>query len=165
MTKVTKTTITSESIITADGLVRLKEKHTELTMTTHPKVLAKVKEALEDSMVEGENEVYQAANDERLNVERKIAKLKLAIKNAVVIEVPETTTGIVSVGSTVIVELNGDSDTFFVVGSLEANPMEGRISHESPLGQALLGRKIGDSVEFELPEDNGLVIYRIVGVK
>lgn len=111
-----------------------------------------------------ENAEYMEARDEQAQVEGRILELEDIIKNAEVIE-KTPSTGVVKIGSTVVVEKIGQSGErkFTIVGSNEANPSTGLISNESPLGRAFLGKKQGDSVTVTTP--NGKVEYRIVSVE
>jgi transcription elongation factor GreA len=108
-----------------------------------------------------ENADYQEAKDELMNTEGHILELDDALKRAVIIENQQT--GTVTLGSKVEVEFNGKKKEFNLVGSHEANPLNGLVSNESPLGMALLGKKVGDTAEVKAPA--GIVRYRILSVK
>lgn len=101
-----------------------------------------------------ENSEYDEAKNEQGRVYSRIDELKLLVENAVVIEAKKVDHDAVSLGGTVTVaEVPGSRNVteYKIVGSQEANPMEGRISDESPLGRALIGHKAGDTVTFETP--------------
>jgi transcription elongation factor GreA len=106
-----------------------------------------------------ENAEYIEARERQQRIEKRIADLEQTVRNAVVIDHQVKRGDGVVVGSTVEVVHDGARVTFFIVGSNEARPEEGLISNESPLGQALLGHKAGDKVEFKTPR--GKSEYRI----
>lgn len=93
-----------------------------------------------------ENQEYTDARAEQKNVENRIIEIEDTLKNAVLIKTRKSDK--VSIGSTVEITMGGKKFTYTVVGPVEANPLEGKISHESPIGKALLGRKTGEELEF-----------------
>ena len=109
-----------------------------------------------------ENSEYDEAKNEQGKLYSKIAELKTMIENAVIIE--NGTGSAVVMGSRVTLREQGEEDTevYQIVGSQEANPMEGRISDESPLGRALMGHVEGDTVQWEAPM--GVLHYEIVAI-
>lgn len=108
-----------------------------------------------------ENSEYSAAKEELAFIDGRILELEHIIKQAKVIEeqAPDT----VSIGSRVIVDAEGKSDEFVLVGEFEADPMEKRFSHTSPIGEALMGKKVGDTVEVLAPV--GKLKYKIVDIQ
>lgn len=94
-----------------------------------------------------ENQEYTDARAEQKTVENRILEIQETLKNAVLIKTPKKTDK-VSIGSTVEITMSGKKFTYTVVGPVEANPLEGKISHESPIGKELLGRKVGESFDF-----------------
>ena len=94
-----------------------------------------------------ENQEYTDARAEQKTVENRILEIQETLKNAVLIQAPQKTDK-VSIGSTVEITMAGKKFTYTVVGPVEANPLEGKISHESPIGKELLGRKVGESFDF-----------------
>lgn len=98
-----------------------------------------------------ENAEYDAAREEQAQVESRIAELDEILKNADIIK-PTKNNGTVQVGSTVELEVDGKKATYTVVGPVEADPLEGKISNESPIGAALMGKKVGDKVTIETPK-------------
>lgn len=110
-----------------------------------------------------ENAEYSAARDEQGVVETRIAELEDVIADAEVIETIDT--DIVSIGSEVELERSSDKKkfTYFVVGSVESNPFENKISNESPIGEAILHKKIGEKVTVQTPK--GEVEYKIISLK
>lgn len=93
-----------------------------------------------------ENQEYTDARAEQKNVENRILEIEETLKNAVLIKTKKTDK--VIIGSTVVISMGGKEFTYTVVGPVEANPLEGKISHESPIGKELLGRKVDETFEF-----------------
>lgn len=94
-----------------------------------------------------ENQEYTDARAEQKNVENRIIEIEEILKNAKLIEAPQKG-GNVTIGSTVIIDMAGKEFTYTIVGPVEANPLEGKISHESPIGKQLLGRKADENFDF-----------------
>jgi transcription elongation factor GreA len=109
-----------------------------------------------------ENSEYNAAKEELSFIEGRIQEIEEILNNVEVIEVTSEGNS-VQLGSTVVVEIKGKRETFQIVGEFEAEPLNKKLSHTSPIGQALLGKKIGDQVEVEVPV--GKIKYKIVGIK
>ncbi len=107
-----------------------------------------------------ENAEYNEARDAQAVLEDRIAKLEHILKNATIISEQHTDT--VSVGSSVVVSKDGKNINYTIVGTEEASILDGKISIKSPFGQAILGKKKGDTFSFETP--NGSVSYKIVSV-
>lgn len=93
-----------------------------------------------------ENQEYTDARAEQKNVENRILEIQDTLKNAVVIKAKKTDK--VIIGATVMIDMSGKEFVYTMVGPVEANPLEGKISHESPIGKALLGRKAGEEFDF-----------------
>ncbi len=93
-----------------------------------------------------ENQEYSDARAEQKNVENRILEIQETLKNAVLITAKKSDK--VTIGSTVNIKMSGKKFTYTVVGPVEANPLEGKISHEAPIGKALLGRKVGEEFDF-----------------
>jgi len=148
-----------EIYISKEGLKRLKEEMTELSTVKKREVAARIKTAKEFGDL-SENSEYDDAKNEQAFIEGRISEIEHILKNAKIIEeVSCKTTDSVCVGHTVCVELEGGEANFKIVGSYEADPEEGLISNESPIGQALLGKKKGDEVSVTVPA--GEIKYRI----
>ena len=113
-----------------------------------------------------ENAEYEAAKNEQAFVEGRIQELEALLASARVIE-PETANhphGLITIGSTVTIQEQGfDPETYTIVGAAEANPREGKISNESPIGKAILNREVGDTVTVETP--SGMYKVKIIKVK
>lgn len=108
-----------------------------------------------------ENAEYDAAREEQGQVEGRIAEIEDILLNADIIK-PGKKNGTVQVGSTVELSVNGKNVTYTIVGPVEADPLEGKISNESPIGQALLGKKTGEEVAIETPK--GPATYSIATI-
>ncbi|HSR46902.1 MAG TPA: transcription elongation factor GreA [Anaerolineales bacterium] len=148
--------------VTPEGLKKLEEELDHLRKVKRQEVAQRLHEAMEDGELI-ENAEYEAAKNEQAFVEGRILELEHMLAQAQVIE-PGKSTGVVGIGSTVVVQENGKpSETYTIVGAAEANPREGLISNESPLGQALLDHKVGDDVAVRAPA--GTINFRIVKIK
>lgn len=93
-----------------------------------------------------ENQEYSDARSEQKTIENRIAEIENTLKNATVIKARKSDK--VNIGSTVEITMSGKKFTYAIVGPVEANPLEGKISHESPIGKELLGRKVGEEFKF-----------------
>lgn len=129
--------------ITEDGLDKLRRKLERIGATDLPQAIADTRTTAEQGDF-SENAEYQEAKARMRRLHGQVARLKDQIKRAVVIESSASDT--VQLGSTVVLEKNETERTFRIVGSHEADPARGRISHVSPLGAALMGRKVGETV-------------------
>jgi len=149
---------TTKIILTEEGFSALKSEYSELTTTRRKDIAQKIKEAVALGDL-SENAEYDAARDEQAEIEGRIIELGDILKRA---EVSKNQSGIVNVGSKVTVQLEANEYEFHLVGGPEANPSLGKISHESPIGQALLGSKVGDKVSVTTPA--GEVHYVIITI-
>ncbi len=141
-----------ESLITPEGLEKLKAELEELQTTRRREVAERIKEAREFGDI-AENSEYDDAKNEQAMLEQRIAQMEERVRRAIVVDKDQVDTGVVSVGVKVHVkdQKTGDSRKFQLVGSAEANPAEEKLSHESPIGKALMGRKRGEIVSVEVP--------------
>ena len=151
-----------ECLLTSEGFLNLEEELNELKTVKRPRVI----EALKDARAQGdlsENADYDAARNDQAQIEARIKELEYMIDHAKIIE-DTTEEGVVGLGTTVTIAYVEDEDEeeYKLVGSLEANPFENKISNESPIGKAILGKKIGDIVSVESP--NGSYDVKIVAV-
>jgi transcription elongation factor GreA len=139
-------------ILTPDGLAKLKSELEYLSTEKRREVAARIKEAREFGDI-SENAEYDDAKNEQAMLESKIAQLEEKLRAATVIDSKDLGTDVVGVGSTVHVkdESSGKSEAYTIVGSAEANPAERKLSNESPVGKALLGRKRNEVVAVQLP--------------
>lgn len=138
--------------VTRDGLAALKKERDELVNERRPVLVQAVAAAREEGDLK-ENAGYHAARHDMGMVEGRIRELEQMLKNAEVIEdsTRKVAAGVVKLGSTVTIEIDGDKETYTIVGAVEARPGEGRISNESPFGKALIGTKKGQSVMIQTP--------------
>ena len=145
--------------LTAEGLTKLKAELNELVHVDRPRVAARIHEAKLDGDL-SENAEYEDAKQEQSFLEGRIATLELQLRNAAVIE--KSNGDSVGIGSKVVIKGSEGEETFTIVGSAEAAPREGRISNESPVGVALMGRKKGDRVTVQAPA--GPIEYTLVRI-
>jgi transcription elongation factor GreA len=149
--------------LTKSGLEELKQEFAELTNTKRPQVVQRVAEAREMGDL-AENAEYAAAREELSFIDGRIEELEELLKQVIIITDQITdTANQVKIGSQVTVKYNGKETIFNVVGEWEADPAEKKISHESPLGKALIGKKIGDKVDVTAPA--GKIKYTIIDIK
>ena len=149
-----------QMILTKEGLEELKSEHKGLIGEKRPAAVERLS-AARDLGDLSENSEYAAAKQDLAFIDGRIAELDEIIHAAKV--VTSHSKQKVDVGCKVTVHINGKKETFTVVGEWEANPTEKKISHSSPLGKALLGRKVGEKVEVEAPA--GKVHYMIVEIE
>ena len=147
--------------LTEEGLKKLKDEYQELTTNRRKELAEKISSARELGDL-SENSAWQQAREEQSFVEGRIEELEEIFRNVEIVK-SDKRGGIVGIGSTVKVHIDGDEETFHIVGGPEADPKQKKISHESPLGKALVGKKVDDTVEIEAPI--GRVKYRILEVK
>jgi transcription elongation factor GreA len=139
-------------ILTPEGLEKLKVEIDFLSTTKRREVAERIKEAREFGDI-SENSEYDDAKNEQAMLESRIATLEDKLRSASVIDASELNSEVVRVGSIVVVtdEKKGKELRYAIVGSTEADPTQNRLSNESPVGKALLGRRKGESVEVTLP--------------
>ena len=145
-------TVARESLITQEGLERLREELEHLTTTKRREVAERIKEAREFGDIM-ENSEYDDAKNEQALLEQRIVQLEDRLRRATVVDENHVGTDVVGVGVLVHVkdQKSGDSKKFHIVGSAEANPTENKLSNESPIGSALVGHKRGEVVTVEVP--------------
>lgn len=148
--------------LTKDGAKKLHDELEYLIRTRRKEVANRIQEAKELGDL-SENAEYQEAKDEQAFNEGRIEEIENTLRSAVIIDEGLAKKGQhVQVGSTIEVKANGKNSTFVLVGSNESDPLHGRISNESPLGQALLGKTIGEAVSAKTPR--GEVAYEIIKI-
>jgi transcription elongation factor GreA len=152
---------TKTTYISKDGLDKLRQELDEMLAVRRPEVAQRIHDAKEHGDL-SENAEYEDAKNEQAFVEGRIQALESMIKNATLID-ENTSTDHVQIGSTVKVTGEDGVETFMIVGSAEAKPSDGRISNESPVGRALLGRKKGDKVVVQVPA--GDFSYQILEIR
>jgi len=152
-----------KTVLTFDGLKKLEEELHELKVVRRKDVAGKIKEARAQGDL-SENAEYDAAKEEQAEIESRIAQIEKMLRNAEVIDEEDLDGDTIGVGSKVkVLDMEFDEEVeYLIVGSTEADPYEGRISNESPLGAALLSRKVGDTVTVDAPQ--GPIKYKILGL-
>lgn len=154
-----------KNLLTREGLKQYEDELHELIVVRRKEVAQKIKEAREQGDL-SENAEYDAAKDEQRDIEARIEELEAILKNVEVVDM-EPTDGDstkISFGCTVTVrDMEFKEDvTYKIVGSKETNILQGKISNESPLGQALIGHKVGETVKVEAPA--GELKYKILSI-
>jgi transcription elongation factor GreA len=153
-----------EVILTPEGFTKLKEEIDYLSTTKRREVAERIKHAREFGDI-SENSEYDDAKNEQAMLEHRIATLEERLANARVIEADEITSDVVSIGTRVRLKDMDANETieYTIVGSAEANPAEHRLSNESPVGRAILGKKKGEVVEVSAPR--GTLKFKIMDIK
>ncbi len=153
--------MSEQTFLTREGLKKLEEELEHLRTVRRAEVAERLHNAQEDGELI-ENAEYEDAKNEQAFLEGRILTLEAMLSNAVIIQ-DNGPQGIVGLGSTVTVKEAGSTpEAYMLVGAAEANPKEGRISNESPLGRALLGRRVGDEVKVNAPA--GTLSFRVVAI-
>lgn len=150
--------------VTQEFLEKMKEELTQLKTRKRAEVAQRLKEAIAMGDL-SENSEYDDAKNEQSFVEGRILELEAQIRTAVVIQTTQTTkSNHVAMASTVRIrdEKTNEEETVTIVGSTEADPFEGKISNDSPVGRALLGTKAGDEVEVDTPA--GVIKYKVLEI-
>lgn len=151
---------TQKVILTKEGMAELKGEHDELLNNKRPDVVARLAAARSQGDL-SENSEYAAAKQDLAFIDGRIAELEAVILEAKV--VASHSKSKVDVGCKVTLHINGKKDTFTIVGEWEADPKDKKISNSSPLGKALLGKKVGEKVEVEAPI--GKILYKIMHIE
>jgi transcription elongation factor GreA len=153
-----------EVILTPEGYEKLKHEIEHLSTSKRREVAERIRVAREFGDI-AENAEYDDAKNEQMLLEHRIATLEERLKAARVIEKGEVVTGVVSVGAKVrLRDMDaGETVEYHIVGSAEANPAEQKLSNESPVGRAIIGRKKGEVVEVTAPR--GSLKYKILDIK
>ena len=149
--------------LTVEGLQKLENELEELKTVRRKEVAERSKQALAFGDI-SENSEYDEAKNEQAQLEERIVKIEAMLRNAKIIDDEDITTDKVSIGSKVLVndlEYNEEIE-YTIVGVAESDPYEGKISNESPVGSALLGKKSGDIVEVHVPD--GIIEYKILDI-
>ncbi len=150
-------------LLTSEGLKKLQDELDNLKNVRRKENTAALKVAKSFGDL-SENSEYDEAKNEQAEIEARILEIENMLKNAEIIDEDDVVTDVASIGSKVTVKDLEDNDVteYFIVGSTEADPMKGKISDESPVGSALLGHKIGETVSVEAPM--GIIKYEIVNI-
>lgn len=156
--------VNKEVVLTYEGLQKLEQELEFLKAVKRREVAERIKQALSFGDI-SENSEYDEAKNEQAHVEGRIVQLENMLKNAKVIDEDDVKTDMVGIGSKVTIldiEFNEEIE-YYIVGSAEANPSEFKISNESPVGSALMGKKKGTVVDVNVPD--GVVKFKIIDIK
>lgn len=154
----------NKTILTAEGAQKLRDELAFLRDVKRPELAERLRAAIQQGDL-SENADYTAAKEEQGFLEGRILALERMLAEVVIVDESATTLGEVRIGSRVTVVEEGfdDQETFQIVGAAEANPMEGKISNVSPLGQGLIGKKVGAKVRVNTP--GGATVFKIVKIE
>ena len=153
-----------KNFLTYEGLKKYEDELNELKLVKRQEVAQKIKEAREQGDL-SENAEYDAAKDEQRDIEARIEVLEKILKNAEVIDEDEVDTNVIGIGCQVKIldfEFNEEIE-YKIVGSTEADSINGKISNESLVGQALIGKKVGEIAEVETQV--GVIKYKVLGIE
>ena len=153
-----------KNILTYEGLKKYEDELTNLKVVRRQEVAQKIKEAREQGDL-SENAEYDAAKDEQRDIEARIEELEKILKNAEVVDEDEVDLDTINIGCKIKildVEFNEELE-YKIVGSTEANSLKGKISNESPVGKALMGRKVGDTVNVDTQA--GTISYKVLEIQ
>lgn len=152
-----------EVVLTYEGLKKLEEELEVLKSVKRREVAERIKQALSFGDI-SENSEYDEAKNEQAQVEARIAQVESMLKHAKVIDEDEISTDVVSLGSKVkLHDMEFDEEVeYYIVGSTEADPSKSKISNESPVGSALMGKKKGNIVEVSVPD--GVIKFKILKI-
>ncbi|HIS27224.1 MAG TPA: transcription elongation factor GreA [Candidatus Pullilachnospira intestinigallinarum] len=153
-----------KNLLTYAGLKKLEDELHDLKVVKRKEVAQKIKEAREQGDL-SENAEYDAAKDEQRDIEARIEEIEKILKNAEVVVEDEVDDGKISVGCKVqVLDMEYDEEMEFqLVGSTEANSLQGKISNESPVGKALIGAKQGDVVDVEMGDS--VMQYKVLKIE
>lgn len=153
-----------KNVITYEGVQELERELEELKVVRRKEVAAKIREAREQGDL-SENAEYDAAKEEQAAIEARIEEINKILKNVEVVTEEDIDTGKINVGSVVVIKdvEYGDELEYKLVGSTEADSLKGKISNESPVGIALIGKGVGSIIEVETPA--GAIKYEIINIK
>ena len=156
--------MSKKNLLTYQGLQNLETELQDLKVVKRKEVAQKIKEAREQGDL-SENAEYDAAKDEQRDIEARIEEIEKILKNAEVVVEDEVDLDKINVGCQVrILDCEFDEELEYkIVGSTEANSLKGKISNESPVGKALLGAKVGDTVEVETQA--GVLKYKVLEIQ
>lgn len=150
------------SFLTREGYIKLQEELEYLRTGKRDEIANRLHEAMEGGELI-ENAEYEAAKNEQAFVEGRIKELEIVLATSKVIDEGSVAPDVIQVGSKVTIQEEGEQpEMYTIVGAAEANPGAGRVSNESPIGKAVLGRKAGDTVQVDAPA--GMFMVRIMKV-
>jgi transcription elongation factor GreA len=146
--------------LTAAGRAEIEAEYAHLVHVRRAEIAAQIGSAADDGDL-SENAAYDHAKDEQALLEGRIASIERSLRNAVIIK-ESTESDVVQLGSKVTIQEGGEQDTYTILGPLEAAPLKGRISNESPMGRALLNHRAGDTVDVHAP--SGILSVMIIAI-
>ncbi|HSI20958.1 MAG TPA: transcription elongation factor GreA [Verrucomicrobiae bacterium] len=146
-------------LLTKEGIEKLKSELDQLIAVDRKEIIKKIKETREYGDL-SENAEYDAAREQQSMIEGRIEELEALLKKARVIDEDPSNHDKAVIGARIEVEVDGDKEVYQLVSSAESDPASGHISVESPLGKALLGAKVGQTVEVSIP-DGGTIGYKV----
>lgn len=151
-------------ILTSEGLKKLEEELENLKVVRRAEVAVKIKEARAQGDL-SENAEYDAAKDEQAEIESRIVVIEKMLRNVEVIEESDLNQNKINLGNKIKLydEEFEEEVTYTLVGSAEADPQQGRISNESPLGIALIGHEVGDEIDVQAPD--GIIKFRVLQIQ
>ena len=153
--------MSDKKYLTKDGLVKINNELDHLRNVRRKEITNRISDAVKLGDLSENAEYHEAKDDQGLN-EARIRELEEIVKDAVLIE-NDNNISIVHVGSKITANYDGKEKVFVIVGPSEANPSQGLISNESPIGKAFINRKKGDKVEVEVPA--GTIEYKIIAIE
>lgn len=153
-----------EVILTAEGLAKLKQELEYLKVVKRKEIAEKIKEARSFGDL-SENSEYDAAKEAQASMEQRVIEIENLIQNAKVVSASDSPSDVVSICSSVkVFDCDFEEEVVYtIVGSTESDPLNNKISDESPIGKGLLGKKLGDTVEIEIP--NGVITFKILEIQ
>ena len=152
-----------EYYLTEEGIQKLKVELEELSGPRRSELAQRLRTAIQQGDL-SENADYHKAKEDQAFLEGRIQEINALLSNAVIISDKGSTGGVIAIGSTVTLNEKGREPVkYFLVGAQEADPRNGKISNESPIGKALLGHKVGDKVEAQTPA--GVLFFEVVSVE
>ncbi|MCI8995717.1 MAG: transcription elongation factor GreA [Lachnospiraceae bacterium] len=156
--------MSEKKLLTYEGLKKLEDELQNLKVYKRKEIAEKIKEAREQGDL-SENAEYDAAKDEQRDIELRIEQIEKILKNAEVVVEDEVDLDKISVGCKVkVLDVEFDEEEEFkIVGSSEANSLNGKISNESPVGKALIGARVGDNIQVETQA--GIIEYKVLEIQ
>lgn len=140
----------ADIFLTKDGFKALENELKEIQKTTLPDIKRRMAAAREDGDL-SENNAWITAKEEMEITKLRVSEIKSMLKTAILVEAPEKKSDVVQLGNTVSIMLNGNKMDITLVPTMEADALNGKLSVESPLGSAVVGKKVGDTVSFSSP--------------
>ncbi len=155
--------MSQEHYLTSDGARRLKEELKHLIEVERVQLAKRLRAAIQHGDL-SENADYTAAKEEQGFLEGRIQELEAILKDAVIIDDLQQESNLVGIGSVVTIQEDGEPpETYHLVGPKEADPVAGRISHQSPIGLALMGRRLGERITASTPA--GSIQFKIIKIE